>query len=149
MRSALIFVTTLGCGGAAPAQPVEQPKLLHSPELNDIMKNEVNQPFSALTFLVFHSEPGSDLDFAKITVPASSLRLGIAKVRAIVNPPVQTNEAREVFFTYVDSLVRDSEVLVGAVGYHDRAKTEGALNRISETCNNCHHFFRLKDIEEK
>ena len=147
MRALLLVVTTFGCGGAKSAQPVEQPKLLHSAELNEIMKNEVNQPFSALTFLVFHAQEG-ELDFAKITLPASSLRLGVAKVRAIVNPPVQTNEAREVFFTYVDSLVRDSESLVNAVGYRDRAKTEAALNKISDTCNNCHHFFRLKDIED-
>jgi hypothetical protein len=146
VRALVLLVTTSGCGGAPPP-PAEQPKLLHSAELNDIMKNEVNEPFSALTFLVFHAE-GGELDFARISLPASSLRLGVAKVRAIVNPPVQTNEAREVFFTYVDSLVRDSESLVGAVGFRDRAKTEAALNRISDTCNNCHHFFRLRDIEE-
>jgi hypothetical protein len=145
VRALLLIVTTFGCGGKAP-QSVEEPKLLHSPELNEIMKNEVNEPFSALTFQVFHSE--GELDFARISLPASSLRLGIAKVRAIVNPPVQTDEAREVFFTYVDSLVRDSESLVTAASFRDRAKTEAALNRISDTCNNCHHFFRLRDIED-
>jgi len=145
VRANLVFVITLGCGGAPPPQ-AEQPKLLHSAELNEIMKIEVNEPFSALTFQVFHAE--GELDFARISLPASSLRMGIARVRAIVNPPVQTNEAREVFFTYVDSLVRDSESLVSAIGSRDRAKTEAALNRISDTCNNCHHFFRLRDIED-
>ncbi len=35
-------------------------RLLHSPELNEIMKNEVNRPFSALMFLVFHADETSE-----------------------------------------------------------------------------------------
>lgn len=142
---------TLGCGGATPQVAGVQPKLLHSPELNEIMKAEVNQPFSALMFLVFHSgdaNPGGDLDYVKISIPTATLREGLFKVRAIVDPPVLTAEARSVFFTYVDSLVRDSEQLSDAVGHRDRGHTEKLLTKISETCSNCHHFFRLKDIEE-
>src|SRR5829696_8838363 len=114
MRASVLFAMVgLGCGGAASEQtPGTAPKLLHSPELNGIMKTEVNQPFSALMFLVFHAaeaNPNSnDLDFAKISIPASTLREGIFKVRAIVDPPVTTSEARAVFFTYVDAMVRDS-----------------------------------------
>jgi cytochrome c556 len=149
----LLTMLAVSCGGTAqPAATTTPPKLLHSPELNDIMKAEVNQPFSALQFLVFHAGDanpgGSDLDYARIAVPASTLREGIFKVRAIVDPPVPAGEARAVFFTYVDSLARDSEQLFGAVALRDRGKTERLLTRIGETCSNCHHFFRLKDIEE-
>jgi hypothetical protein len=150
----VIASLALGCGGGAANAPSAgaPPKLLHSPELNGIMKTEVNQPFSALMFLVFHaaeSNPSSsDLDYAKILVPATTLRGGIAKVRQIVDPPVMTSEARAVFYTYVDSMVRDSEQLSDAVASRDRGRTEKLLNKISETCSNCHHFFRLKEIEQ-
>jgi hypothetical protein len=155
MRSApLIAMLALACGGATPphaASPLP-PQLLHSPELNEIMKAEVNQPFSALMFLVFHAAdatPNSnDLDYAKINMPASTLREGIFKVRAIVDPPVLTAEARGVFFTYVDSMVRDSTQLSDAIVGRDRRRSEKLLTKISETCSNCHHFFRLKAIEE-
>lgn len=147
----------LGCGGAAGEHsggvvgggPV---KLLHSPELNDIMKNEVNQPFSALMFLVFHANDGDGeqdgLDFNKIELPVTTLRRGISKVRAMLNPPVQTAEARAVFLTYVDAMVRDSEALTLAVASKDQGQMEGVLKKITHTCNDCHHFFRLKVIAE-
>ena len=136
----------LGCGGASKPSSAPPTKLLHSPELNGIMKAEVNQPFSALMFLVFHAD-NDDLDFARISIPVSTLREGIFKVRSIVDPPVLTAEARSVFFTYVDSMVRDSEQLSDAVTRRDRGRTEKLLTKISGTCTNCHRFFRLKDIE--
>jgi hypothetical protein len=143
----------LGCGGGATAQRSEAPKLLHSPELNEIMKNEVNQPFSALMFLVFHADDGTgdgngELDYAKISLPVTTLRNGLSKVRAMVNPPVQTPEAREVFLTYVDSLVRDADSLSKAFEGRDRPGMEKLLKKITSTCNDCHHFFRLKVVGE-
>jgi hypothetical protein len=145
-----LLALPLGCGGGAAGQrDGAPPKLLHSPELNEIMKNEVNQPFSALMFLVFHSAEDSEdgeLDYARIGMPVATLRAGISKVRAMVNPPVQTAEAREVFLTYVDSLVRDAELLTGAFEGRDRLRMERLLKKITTTCNDCHHFFRLKDV---
>lgn len=147
-----LLALPLGCGGGVAEQRAEGPvKLLHSPELNEIMKNEVNQPFSALMFLVFHSDEVSEdgqLDFARIGAPVATLQTGIAKVRAMMNPPVQTAEAREVFTAYVDSLVRDSELLSQALTDKDRPRMEGVLQKITRTCNDCHHFFRLKLIAQ-
>jgi hypothetical protein len=153
---AILLALALGlpsCGGAgAHGQRAEAvPKLLHSPELNEIMKTEVNQPFSALMFLVFHSAETSEdgeLDFTKIGAPAATLSNGITKVRAMVNPPVQTAEAKEVFLTYVDSLVRDSETFYQAYEGRDRPGMERLLKKITATCNDCHHFFRLKVVGE-
>lgn len=148
-----LLALLLGCGGAgAGDRRGEGPvRLLHSPELNEIMKNEVNQPFSALMFLVFHSDeasPDGELDFSKIEVPVATLQTGIEKVRAMVNPPVQTAESREVFLTYVDSLVRDSASLGQALAGKDRPRMEQVLEKITQTCNDCHHFFRLKVVGE-
>lgn len=148
-----VLALLLGCGGGGASGPRggEAPKLLHSPELNEIMKNEVNQPFSALMFLVFHAAETSEdgeLDYAQIGVPVATLRTGLAKVQAMVNPPVQTAEAREVFLTYVDSLVRDAEALSAAFDRRDRPRMENVLQKITRTCNDCHHFFRLKVVGE-
>lgn len=148
----LAIAALVGCGGGAGEQRGgPPPKLLHSPELNEIMKNEVNQPFSALMFLVFHAAETSDdgeLDYAKIGVPVETLRVGVSKVRSMLNPPVLTQEAREVFLTYVDSLVRDSESLSQAHAAKDRPGMETLLKKITHTCNNCHHFFRLKVVDD-
>jgi hypothetical protein len=147
----VLWAPLLGCGGGGAQKPGGlPPKLLHSPELNDIMKNEVNQPFSALMFLVFHAAEASEdgaVDFEKIAVPATKMRNGIAKVRSMLNPPVRTAEAREVFLTYVDSMVRDSEAFTQAIAVKDRAKMETVLKKITHTCNDCHHFFRLKVVD--
>lgn len=145
-----LVASLLGCGGGgAQKQGGLAPKLLHSPELNEIMKNEVNQPFSALMFLVFHAaeaNPDGEMDFDKIAAPATTLHKGITKVRSMLNPPVETAESREVFLTYVDSMVRDSAALSSAVAIKDRDQMETVLRKITKTCNDCHHFFRLKDV---
>ena len=113
------------------------------------MKDEVNQPYSALVFGVFHSENG--IDYVAISTPLEALRSGIAKVRDIADPPVETNEARSVFFTYLDSLAHDADKFRGAVARHDQPGMEASLLRLGKTCNNCHHFFRLEiqDTPEK
>jgi hypothetical protein len=146
-----LLLPSCGGGGAGGPRNGAVPKLLHSPELNDIMKNEVNQPFSALMFLVFHGAEASEdgqLDFAKIEAPVTTLRRGITKVQAMLNPPVQTAEAKEVFLTYVGSLVRDSELLYQAYEGRDQPQMEKLLQKITITCNDCHHFFRLKVVGE-
>src|SRR5688572_21435231 len=146
----MLAAPALGCGaGAREQRSGEVPKLLHSPELNEIMKNEVNQPFSALMFFIFHGAEASEdgeFDYAKIEAPVTTLRAGITKVKAMLNPPVQTAEAKEVFLTYVDALVRDSESLYRAFEGRDRPRMEQVLQKITHTCNDCHHFFRLKVV---
>lgn len=113
------------------------------------MKDEVNQPYSALVFGVFHSENG--IDYVAIATPLEALRSGIAKVRDIADPPVETNEARSVFFTYLESLAHDTEKFRSAVARRDQPSMEASLVRLGKTCNSCHHFFRLEiqDTPEK
>jgi len=144
MRSIVIACTVAtGCSGEPTQSTIPAPaKMLHSPELHQIMKDEVNQPYSALVFNVFHS--GNEMDYAAIAIPVTVLRAGIAKVRDIADPPVTTNEARSVFFTYLESLARDAERFHNATVRRDRPSMEAALVRLGKTCNNCHHFFRLK-----
>src|SRR4029453_16579843 len=66
MRTAILIAGLAACGGAKRSSTGTTPSggtSLHSPELNRIMKLEVNQPFSAMQFMVFHAE-GGDVDFA-------------------------------------------------------------------------------------
>jgi cytochrome c556 len=147
MRPILIaFLVATGCG-STPVQPTTPPltRPLHSTELGRIMKEEVNQPYSALAFTVFHSDNG--IDYAALAAPAEALRAGIAKVRYIADPPAETSEARAVFFTFLDSLAVDAERFSVGFAQRDPQVMAAALGRISDTCNSCHHFFRL-DIQD-
>jgi cytochrome c556 len=144
LASVLASGLAIGCGGASVAQPTAAPaaKSLHSPELNRVMKEEVNQPYSALVFLVFHGE--GELDYGATAAPSETLRGGISKVRYIAELPTETSEARAVFFTYLDNLALDAERFRGAVLQRDKPGMGSALSRIGKTCNSCHHFFRLE-----
>ena len=113
----------------------------HSPVLNAIMKNEVNKPFSKLTFFVFHSD--GDFDFDEIAATTAAFHAGIAKARAFPNPPVQSQQGREVFATFLEHLDRDCNKLSNAIAQRDGRRMRVLLGKLSRTCNNCHHFFRL------
>jgi hypothetical protein len=53
-----------------------------------------------------------------------------------------------VFLTYVDAMVRDAEQLSLAFEARNRPGMEQVLQKITRTCNDCHHFFRLKLVGE-
>jgi len=148
----LAWLSLAGCGGAPkPAeaeQPGEQPvakpgaqRQAKSPILNAIMKNEVNKPFSRITFFVFHSD--GDYDWAEIGRNTTEFQAGIAKAKAFPDPPVESQEGREVFATFVENLESDAGKLASAISAHDARQTQAVIARLSKTCNNCHHFFRL------
>jgi cytochrome c556 len=111
------------------------------------MKNEVNPTFSRLIVLAFHSDT-LDMDAAAVKAAlkreASVLQGAIARVREWDEPPTQSQEGREVFYTYANSVHRATERLVAAIDADDSAGTVAELQQIANTCNNCHHFFRLR-----
>jgi len=112
-----------------------------SPILNAIMKNEVNKPFSRITFFVFHSD--GEFDWVEIGRSTTEFQAGIAKAKAFPDPPVESQEGREVFATFVENLESDSNKLAEAIGARDSRQMQVVISRLSKTCNNCHHFFRL------
>jgi cytochrome c556 len=113
----------------------------HSPELNRLMKNEINKPFSKLTFFVFHSD--GEYDYSEIARTTAQFHAGVAKVRAYPDPPVESEQGREVFATFLESLERDCNTLGVAIASRDARQMQKQLGKLSRTCNNCHHFFRL------
>jgi cytochrome c556 len=154
MRRLVALALFLGCGSAQPkstdptfeeAEPTTEkppPKdYRHSPVLNAIMKNEVNKPFSKLTFFVFHSD--GEFDFTEIAKTAEEFQQGVSKARGFPDPPVESEQGREVFGTFLEQLDRDAKKLTAAVGLKDARTMRASIARLSKTCNNCHHFFRL------
>lgn len=133
----------LGCGGAAEPAPVSGAAAGSGgpTELNFIMKNLVNKPFSKLTFFVFHS--GGDYNFTEIEKVTREFQEGVARVRAYPTPPVQTEEGRQVFATFLENLDKDGGRLAEAIKVRNGKSMESLVGKLSRTCNNCHHFFRL------
>jgi hypothetical protein len=161
MRAAYIAVLLVACAKPAgktatpePALPPPAPKTasvpdhpdyLYSPELNRIMKMEINAPFNKLAFYVFHS--GGEFDYIDLARQARQIGTGIEHVRTFPKLPVKSAEGREVFMTFVETLARDGGRLEAAIGRKDDAEIQRNISSMSRTCNSCHQFFRL-DITE-
>lgn len=105
------------------------------------MKAEINKPFSQITFYVFHS--GGEYDMAEMAKVTATLRTGIGKVKTFPDLPVESAEGREVFMTFLDTLQADTERLREAIGRRNGPEVQRLVSRLSQTCNSCHHFFRL------
>lgn len=110
------------------------------------MNEEINPTFTKLSALVFHAETQDDAQAARAELARMSGKLSAATARleAWPSPPVRSAEGREVFHTYAASIDQDARKLVTSVGAGDTAASKRTLEHIAETCNNCHHFFRLK-----
>lgn len=138
----LAWLFLLACTNApAPREPAPP----RSPELNKLMNEQVNPTFSKLTFLAFHADTLDDPDAAQAQLVAAADRLSAATERLSTwpEPPVQSDEGREVFQAYSNSMKQYTGNLVTAARGGDPSATTRALEKIAETCNNCHHFFRL------
>ena len=52
-----------------------------------------------------------------------------------------------MFFTFSANVDKQTQTLFEAIERRDGAAAEVQMKEIADTCNNCHHFFRL-DIED-
>jgi cytochrome c553 len=144
----LVMVCLVSCVGACSQEPApEAPPTNQVTPLNRLMKGEVNPTFSRLIVLVFHSD-NLDMNPEVLKVErqraALILKRAVARLREWSDPPTQSPEGREVFYTYANSVDRAAQRLVAAVERDDNAAAAGELEQIATTCNNCHHFFRLR-----
>ncbi len=154
MRYSIAAIFVLACGSppakdpATPASAATAPKTQSA--LDKLMRDKMNTVFSQLIFQVFHAE--GDPDYGALAQQAVELRGTVDRVRHLPTPSVvSSDEAREVFYTYNDALQRDSDKFSTAVDHHDLDSMKSLLTKIGQTCNQCHHFFRLKidDAPEK
>jgi hypothetical protein len=110
--------------------------------LDKLMRTRMNKSYTQLVFYVLDSD--IDVEPAKLQHETEELRAAVEAVRALPMPPmVQSDEAREVYVTFNDTLQRDSDVFAAAVAASDRPKMEATLQKIGKTCNDCHRFFRV------
>lgn len=171
----LSWISLLGalasCGGApvaTPEPPVVQSALSQA-KLGVFMRENVNLHFSRLSFMIFHAEeveeseeevaPGDSddkrVDGGSSPAQERALELGRASIklaeaakrlRAFSSISAPSEEGRAVFDTYVENLVRETDGLAGFIAAGDLEATALTLERITGTCNSCHHFYRLKDV---
>ena len=119
-------------------------------ELAALMKNEINPAFSKLTFLVTHGEELEEDSAAmmlELRQAASTLQSSISKLRTWKTPPTDSAQGREVFYTFATSVDASTGRLVDSIVAGDESAATAHLEQIADTCNNCHHFFRL-DVED-
>lgn len=147
MTRVVFSVVLVAC--AAPAPP-PHPTIRKVEQLGLLMKNDVNPAFSKLAFFLAHSDTlEEDPKTVRFEIESSGANLmtAIGKLRLWHDPPTDSVQGREVFLTYAASIDAMTQKMLDAIGRDDRAVALDQLEKIADTCNNCHHFFRL-DIED-
>ena len=86
---------------------------------------------------------------AELQQSAATLRTSIARLRVWPKVPAESEEARAVFYTFSESVDGQTGKLLAAIERADRAIAMRQLEQIADTCNNCHHFFRLNIEDSK
>ncbi len=149
-RAALALVLSCSACTKAPAPPTEKRSDAGMAALAALMKNQINPAFSKLTFLVFHAEElqeDPNAVRAELQRFATMLRGSILELRDWKELPTQSREGRDVFYTYAASVDRQAQTLFDAIQRKDNDTAVAQMQDIADTCNNCHHFFRL-EIED-
>jgi cytochrome c556 len=130
----------------APVPATQQPDAGMA-ALAALMKNQINPAFSKLTFLVFHGEEmQEDVNAVRTEMQraATTLRGSISQLRDWQELSNQSDEGRQVFNTYATSVDRQAQKLFDAIAGKDNDTAASQMQEIADTCNNCHHFFRLR-----
>lgn len=143
---ALLALVLTACP-KAPFPASDRPSDAGMAALAALMKNQINPTFSRLTFLVFHgTELQEDPSAVRLEMQraATQLRGSVSELRDWRELPAQSSEGRDVFNTFATSVDRQAQTLFDAVQRGDVATTEAQMQDMADTCNNCHHFFRLK-----
>jgi cytochrome c556 len=136
-----------GAGSGSGAKPTGPTTTAKSGELDKLMRTKMNASYSQLVFLVFHAE---EPDFDAIATEGAKLSDAIAGVLQLQVPPVaQSDQARQVYVDYNETLRRDNEKFVAASADRDLTAMSTSLTKIGETCSACHHFFRVEKVEIK
>jgi len=152
MKSHTAFVLVVAACTKSPAPPTTAERMPDAgmAALAVLMKNHINPAFSKLTFLVFHAqelqEDPNEVR-AEMQRMATALRASIGKLRDWRELPTQSPQGREVFYTYAASVELQTTELSNAIERRDDETAATHMSDIADTCNNCHHFFRL-EIED-
>lgn len=141
MVSSAIAVIAISC--AAPATQIaetDRPAASTPPSslpLARFMREEVNVPFS---FMMLESPIA--VRGRRVHKAATVLREAARDLVEWSDPPVESDEAREVFFAYAQNLEYHVARLEDAAARHEDEQSASSVEEIRQTCNHCHRFFR-------
>jgi hypothetical protein len=146
MKQVLVSMLAVTACSSSSGVHAREPQLDDEPvrldtQLARFMREAVNVPFS---FAVMERDGRR----RPVRFRRAALVLQDA-VRDLVHwedPPARTVSARVVFYTYARELERQVGAFERAARSHDVAATSEHLERIRETCNSCHHFFRPASV---
>jgi hypothetical protein len=146
MKKLVAAALLVGCAKPPAAGGAHDgPTIRKLEALGNLMKNEINPAFSKMVFLLAHAEMEDPQAVRnELGVAGANLRISIGKLRQWHDPPTESAQGRDVFLTYASSIDTMTVKLIGSIDRDDRRKALVELEEIADTCNNCHHFFRLK-----
>jgi len=119
-----------------PADPA-LPERAEAP-LGRFMRESVNVPFAFVMLETANAHHRGK----RVHKAATFLHDAARDLVDWAEPPTQTAEAREVFFTYAQHLEYHAARLEDAAAQRETQLADDTLEEIRQTCNGCHHFFR-------
>ena len=145
MKKQLAALLIAGCARPPAVGAHDGPTIRKLEALGNLMKNEINPAFSKLVFLLAHAELEDPQAVRnELGVAGANLRISIGKLRQWHDPPTESTQGRDVFLTYAASIDTMTIKMIGSIDRDDRKTALAELEEIADTCNNCHHFVRLK-----
>jgi hypothetical protein len=107
-----------------------------APQLARFMRERVNVPFA------FAMMEAATMRPHRMHTAAGLMRDAARHLVHWSNPPAVSDEGRQVFVAYAQSLERHIGRLERASTQRDTDAITDSLERIRQTCNGCHHLFR-------
>jgi len=141
MGSSVIVVFAISC--AAPTTQLEEsePRPLTDLPLARFMREEVNIPFSFVML-----ESATTQRDRRVHRAAMVLREAAQDLMHWSDPPVFSDEGREVFFAYAQNLEHHVTRLEDAAAHSEDQLAADSVEQIRQTCNHCHRFFRPASV---
>jgi hypothetical protein len=133
MVSGAIAVFAISCAPPASAVENNRPPL----QLARFMREEVSVPFSFVMLETATARRGRRVHRA-----ATVLREAARDLAHWSDPPVASDEGRDVFYAYAENLELHVARLEEAAAHHEPQATADTVEEIRQTCNHCHRFFR-------
>jgi len=142
MVNACVVAGMASCA-APPAQSPEPRVPVVSPPdfpLARFMREQVNVPFSFVML-----ETATAPRARRVHRAASVLRDAARDLMDWSDPPVGSDEARQVFFAYAEDL-ENHVARLEDVSSQETDFDATTIEQIRHTCNDCHHFFRPASV---
>jgi hypothetical protein len=141
MLSATFAALAISC--AVPASQLAEPEAPTrsvSLPLARFMREAVNVPFSFVML-----ETGNQRGL-RVHTAATILREAARDLTQWSDPPVESDEGRQVFYAYAENLEQLVARLEDSAAQHEDATSADSVEQIRQTCNQCHRFFRPASV---